>query len=171
MVRHGKWKSRDNHIRKRFTWNIDTAPKAIRTEEHAARRGLKLFEQFAAWRAAPLHEKVHFLRQEKFLHLGGHLLHVAIARKKNKGAAVRLLDKMCDPMFQFFLISGVARVGHFLHDEDFHLLLKIERAAKLQRLGLGRANALAEIRQVGAADRERGAGHDAAAIVPENHTP
>src|SRR5437667_4082505 len=101
MVRHGKWKPGDDYIGQRFTWNIDTAPKAIRTEEHAARRGLKLFEQFAAWRAAPLHEQVHFLRHEKFLHLSGHLLQVTIARKKNEGAALGFLDKMCDPMFQF----------------------------------------------------------------------
>src|SRR6267143_6999728 len=101
MVRHGEWQARDDHVRERFARNIDTAPKTIRTEEHAARRGFELFEQFAAWRAAPLHEKVHFLRHEKFLHLRGDLLHVAIARKKNKGAALGFLDKMCDPMFQF----------------------------------------------------------------------
>src|SRR6202043_645926 len=133
-------------------------------------RGLKLFEQFAAWRTAPLHKKVHFLRHEKFLHLRGHLLQIAVAREKNKGATVRLLDKICDALFQFFLISSIARVRHFLHDEDFHLLLKIERTPKLQRLGFGRTDARPKIRQVGAADRERGAGHDAAAIVPENHS-
>src|ERR1700726_4415875 len=130
MVRHGKRQPGDDHIRKRLTRNIDTAPKAIRPEQDTARRGLKLFEQFAAWRTAPLHKKVHFLRHEKFLHLRGHLLQIAVAREKNKGATVRLLDKMCDPMFQFFLISSIARVRHFLHDEDFHLLLKIERTPK-----------------------------------------
>src|SRR5437667_2763809 len=167
MVRHGEPQARDDHVRERFARNIDTAPKTIRTEEHAAWRGFELFEQFAAWRAAPLREEVHFLRHEKFLHLSGQLLQIAIAREQDKGTAVRLLDKMCDPMFQFFLIPDVARVGHFLHDEDFHLLLKVERTPKLQWLGLVRADARPEIRQIGAADRERGAGPDAAAIFPE----
>src|SRR4029077_9929902 len=113
MVRHGEWQARDDHIRERFARNIDTAPKTIRTEEHAARRSFELFEQFAAWRAAPLHEEGHFLRHEQSLHLSSHLLHVAVAREKNKGATVRLLDKMRGPMFECFLIPGVARVRHF----------------------------------------------------------
>src|ERR1700726_3270211 len=130
MVRHSKWEPGDNYIRERFAWNIDAAPKTVGAEKNTARCGSELFEQFATWRAAPLHEEVHFLRHEKFLHLRGHLLQIAVAREKNKGATVRLLDKMCDPMFQFFLISSIARVRHFLHDEDFHLLLKIERTPK-----------------------------------------
>ena len=169
MVRHSEWQASDDHIRKRFAWNIDAAPETVGAEKHAARCGSELFEQFAARRAAALHEQVHFLRYEKFLHLTSHLLHIAIAREKNKRAPVGFFDKMRDPALQFFLISGVARVGHFLHDEHFHLLLKIERAAELQRLGFGRADALPEIRQVGAADRKRGAGHNATTIVPENH--
>src|ERR1700730_3740746 len=169
MVRHSKWEPGDNYIRERFAWNIDAAPKTVGTEKNTARCGSALFEEFSTWRAAPLHEEVHFLRREKFLHLRGHLLQIAVAREKDKRAPLGFFDKMRGPTFQFFLISGVARVGHFLHDEDFHLLLKVERAAKLQRLGVGRADARPEIRQVGAADRKRGAGHNGGTIVPENH--
>ena len=46
-------------------------------------------------------------------------------------------------MFQRFLVTGVARVRHFPHDEHFHLLLKIERTPELQRFDLVRADPLA----------------------------
>jgi hypothetical protein len=59
------------------------------------------------------------------------VLHVAITRKQHKRAAVSLLDEMGDPMFERFLITGVARVGNLSHDEHFHLPLEIERAAEL----------------------------------------
>src|SRR3977135_2005071 len=78
---------------------------------------------------------------------------------------------MADPAFELFVITSVAGVGHFLHDEYFHLLLKIEWAAKLQRLGFSGADALAEIREIFASNREGGAGHHATAIGPKNHSP
>src|SRR5207244_13350879 len=91
--------------------------------------------------------------------------------EQNKSAAAGFLDEMRDPTFQLFLISGLARVGHFFHDEHFHLLLEIEGTAELQRLGFGRADALSEISEIGASDRQRGARHHASGVVPENHPP
>ena len=34
MIRNGKRQSRDDHVRKRFAWNIYAAPKTIGPEEH-----------------------------------------------------------------------------------------------------------------------------------------
>src|ERR1700730_5805703 len=171
MIGHREWQSRDDHVRKRFAWNIDTAPKTVRAEKDAARRSFELFEQFSARRAAALDEQIHFLRHEKFLHLAGHLLHVAVARKQNEGATASSCHKQRYPMLKLLLITGVARVRHFLHNEQLHLFLKIKRAAELQGLGLSPADATTKISQVCAADRQRRAGHDAAAIFPENHAP
>src|SRR5207245_3995592 len=67
------------------------------------------------------------LFRSKFFHLIGHLLHAAITRKKNKCASLRFLGKMRDPMLERFLITDVARVGHFLDNEHFHLFLEIDR--------------------------------------------
>ena len=78
---------------------------------------------------------------------------------------------MRDPCSQRLLVAGVARVGHFLHDEHFHLLLKIERAPDLQRLDFVRADPSPEISEIGPADRERRAGHDAGAVFAEQHPP
>src|SRR5260370_23149425 len=128
-IRNGKRKTRDDHVGKRLARKIDAAPKTVGPKKHAPRCGLELFEQFAPWRAAALHQEIHSLLRKKFLHFTGHLLHVAVAGEKNESAPVGFLDEMRDPAFQFFLISGVARVGHFLHDKYFHLLLKIEWTA------------------------------------------
>src|SRR5205807_3023233 len=123
------------------------------------------------WRAATLHQKIHLLLHKKFLHLTGHLLHIAIAGEKNEGGTVGLFDEMRDPAFQFFLISRIARIGHFSNHEQFHLLLKIERTAKLQRFGFSCTDPVAEISEIGAPDGKGGTGHDAATIVPEDHPP
>src|SRR5206468_10261839 len=104
--------------------------------------------ELTARRARSLQKKVHSLIYKKSLHGSRHLLHVAIIREKDKRAPIGLLDEMRDPMLQLFLISGVARVGHLLHDKHFHLPLKIERAAKLQRLRLRRARALTKIGEI-----------------------
>src|SRR5947208_7187715 len=117
-----------------------------------------------------MHEQIQFLTREKIAHLIGHLLHAAITREKDKGAAIRLLDKMRDPMLQRFLVTGVARVGHFLNDEYFHLRAKSERTAQQYRLGFVRADALPKISEVGTPDCERGAGHDAGAIFAKDHS-
>src|SRR5207245_5664519 len=138
--------------------------------QHAARRGFELFKEFASGRAATLNEKIHFSLVKKFLHFTGDLLHVTVAGEKDKGAPVGFLDEMRDPTFELFLISGVARVRHLLHDEDFHLLLEIERAAELQGFGFSRTNAITEISEIGAPDRQRRARHDAGGVVPENHS-
>src|SRR4051812_2271334 len=66
-----------------------------------------------------------------------------------------------------FFVSGVARVGHLARDVEPHLPLEIEGAADLARLHAIGADAVAEIIQVRAAGGERGAGHDAAMIWPE----
>src|SRR5438128_11828232 len=99
MIGNGERKAGDDHVRKRFTRNIDTAPKAVRAKEDTARSGFELLEQFPTRRAAALHEKIHFVLRKKLLHLRRHLLHVAVARKKNKSAAVGFFDKMRDPTF------------------------------------------------------------------------
>ena len=97
------------------------------------------------------------------------MLHAAITGEKDKGATVCLFDKMRDPMLERFLVTGVARVGHFLNDEYFHLRAKIERTAQQYRLGFVCADALPKISEVGTPDCERGAGHDAGAIFAKNH--
>jgi hypothetical protein len=48
-----------------------------------------------------------------------------------------------------------------LHDEHFHLPLKIERAAELQRFYFGRARALTKIGEIRSAHCQSSAGHDA----------
>src|ERR1700730_1175430 len=76
---------------------------------------------------------------------------------------------MRDPMLERFVITTVAGVGHFLNDEHFHLLLKIEGAAKLQRLGFHRPDARAKISEIGATHSQSGAGHHATAVVAKEH--
>jgi hypothetical protein len=76
---------------------------------------------------------------------------------------------MRDPMFEGFVITTVAGIGHFLNDENFHLFLKIERAAELQRLGFHCPDARAKISEVRAAHGQSGAGHHAAAVVAKEH--
>jgi hypothetical protein len=44
-------------------------------------------------------------------------------------------------MSERFVITRVAWIRHLLHDEQLHLLAKIERAPELQRVGLHRADA------------------------------
>ena len=82
---------------------------------------LELLEQFPARRALALHEQVHLVLGEERLHLVGQLLHAAIAGEKNKGAPFRFRDKMRDPLRQRFVVTGVARIRHLLHDEQLHL--------------------------------------------------
>ena len=72
-------------------------------------------------------------------------------------------------MFERFVITSVAGIGHFSNDEHLHLLLKIERAAELQRLGFHRPDAPAEISEIRATHCQSGAGHDATAVVAKEH--
>ena len=116
-----------------------------------------------------MHEQIHFLPRKKIAHPIGHELHSAITGEQDKRPPVSLLDEVCDPMFQRFLVSGVARVRHFLYDEHFHLFLKIERTPDQQGIDLVRADPLPEIHQIGPADGERRAGHDAGTVVAEDH--
>src|SRR6478672_6490820 len=76
---------------------------------------------------------------------------------------------MCDPMFERFVITTVAWIGHFLNDEHFHLLLKIEGAAELQWLGFRCPDAGAKIREVRATHGQSGAGHNATAVLAKEH--
>src|SRR5882724_3733607 len=99
MIGYREWQPGDDHIRERFTRNIDTAPKTVRSEKDAARCSFKLLEQFPTRHAPTLHEKIHSFLRKKLLHLRRHLLHVAVARKKNESAAVGFFDKMRDPTF------------------------------------------------------------------------
>src|SRR5712692_3144037 len=163
MVRHGERQPGDDHIGERFARNINTAPKTVGAEKDAARRSFKLLKQLSTRHPAALDKKIHPFLHKKFLHLSGQLLHVAIARKKNKGAAVGLFDEMRDPALQLFLVSWIARVGHFFYDVDLHLRVEVERAAELQRFRVIASDARSEISQVGTSDRERRAGHDGAA--------
>src|SRR5581483_8585113 len=104
------------------------------------------------------------------LHLAGNLLQVPIAREQNKGRTIRFFYEMRDPVLQLLCITGVAWIGHFPHHEHFHLFLKIERAAKLQRLGFGRADAFAEIGKILASHGKGRAGHYTAGIIAEQHS-
>src|SRR5437763_7921841 len=92
--------------------------------------------------------KYQFKLSEKFIHPRRHLLHRPIIREQDKGITVGLPDEMFDPMRQRFFITRVPRVGHFADDKQFHLLIKIEWAAELKRLGFFRTHASAEIGQV-----------------------
>ena len=92
---------------------------------------------------------------EERLHFAGELLHAAVACEKNEGAAIRLRHIARDPLRKRSVVTRVARVRHFLHDEKLHLLLEIERAAELHRLGCIGADAPAEISQILLSDGER----------------
>src|SRR5438132_9478481 len=152
MIRHGERQPRDDHIGQRLAGNIYTHPKAIRSKEHTAWRGLELFEQTPPRSAAALQKKVHFLFCEKFPHLIGHLLHTAIICKKNKGASLRLLDKMRDPILDCCIVCRIARVGHFLDDEHCHLRAKVERTPKQYWLSIVCTEALSDIRVIRTTD-------------------
>src|SRR6266513_4672782 len=152
MIRHGERQPRDKHIGERLARNIYTHPNAVGTKEHTAWRGLELFEQTTPWSAAALQKKVHFLVREKFPHLIGHLLHTAIICKKNKGAPVRFLDKMRDPVLECFLVTCFSRVGHFLYNEHLHLRAKIEWTPEQQRFSFVCPDALPDIREIRPAD-------------------
>ncbi len=78
---------------------------------------------------------------------------------------------MRDPTLQFFLIRGVAWVGHFLDDKHFHLLLKIEWAAELQRFYFGRADTLTKIGEIRSPHCQSSARHDATTVVAKEHLP
>jgi hypothetical protein len=81
------------------------------------------------------------------------------------------LDEVRDPMLELLRVTGVARVRHFLHDENLHLLLKIERAPELQWFGFSRADPFAEVGEVLPADGKRCARHHATTIVAKDHSP
>src|ERR1700674_5882014 len=89
MIRHRKRQSCDDDIRERFARNIDTHPKTIGPEKDAARCRLELLEQFAARRALSLHEEIHLVPGKERFHFRGELLHSAITREENEGAALR----------------------------------------------------------------------------------
>src|SRR5437867_10375059 len=114
---------------------------------------------------------MEFLSREKFTHLIGHLSHAAVIRKKDKSASLRFLHKMRDPMLERFFVTRLARVGHFLHNENLHLRAKIERTPEQQRFCLVCADALTKISEIRTADRERRARHDARAIFAKDHAP
>src|SRR5207249_2648363 len=145
------------------------APETVGAEEDTPRRRFELLKELAARCAATLKKKIHIVRRKKFLHRSCNLLHVAITREQHKCATFTLLQEMRDPMFERFLITRVARIGHFSDDEGFHLLLKIEGAAELQRLGFRCADARAKIREVRAAHGQSGTGHHATAVVAKEH--
>ena len=77
---------------------------------------------------------------------------------------------MRDPTLQFFLIKGVARIGHFLDDEHLHLLLKIEWTAEQDRLCFIRADTLTKIGEIRPAHGQSGAGHYATAVLAKEHS-
>ena len=131
---------------------------------------LNCSSNLAPRRASALHEKIEFLPREKFLHLLRHLLHPAIIREEDKRASLCFFDKMRDPMLERLLVTGVPRVGHFLHNEHLHLATKIEWTPEQQRLGFVCADAPPEIREISATNRERRACHYTGAILAKNHS-
>src|SRR4029077_19897230 len=148
MIGHSKGQTRNDYIRKGLPGDINAHPKTVCAKKNAARRGLELIKKFSARRAAALQQEIEFLLRKELRHSLSHLLHPAITREKDERATVGLLDKMCDPMFERFLVLSVARIGHFLDDEHLHLFLEIERAAQQCRLGFLRADALPEISKI-----------------------
>src|SRR5205085_3762015 len=152
-------------IRKRVSRHLDPHPETVRADKHAPWRRLELFQQSAARQTRPLDQQIHLSVDEKFFHASGDLLHTPVAGKQDERAAGSLLDKMTDPLDQRFVCASVAWIGHFLHDEQLHLFLKIKWAAELKRAGAGRSNALPEIDQVGTANCECRAGHHTRARI------
>jgi hypothetical protein len=128
-----------------------------------------LLKQFGTRRSSTLHENVHILRRKKFFHRTRNLLHVAIAGEKDERPAVSFLNEMCNPMFEGFVITSVARIGHLLDHEHLHLLLKIEGATELQRLGFRCPDARTQIGEVRTANSQSGAGHHATAVLAKEH--
>src|SRR5438045_9346443 len=83
MNRHLEGQSRDDDIRERLARNVDAHPKTIGPEKDTPRRRLELLEQFPAWRALALHEKIHPVPGKERFHFRGELLHSAITREKD----------------------------------------------------------------------------------------
>src|SRR5438874_422908 len=77
---------------------------------------------------------------------------------------------MAYPLGHRLIAVRITRVRHFLHDEKFHLLLEIERTAELERSSAGRTNSLSKILEIGAANRQRRAGHDGGARISKQHS-
>src|SRR5205823_3951248 len=108
MIRNRERQTCNDHVRKRFARNVDSAPKTVGAEKDTAWGRFKLLQQFAARCAAALHEQVHSLFHKKLLHLTADLLHVAITREQNECTTVRLLHEMRDPMFKLLRVIGIA---------------------------------------------------------------
>src|SRR4051812_42983908 len=131
MIWNRERQPRDNHIRKRFTGNIDSHPETVRAKQHAPRGGLELFQQPTSRGPGALHEQIHFLFREKRFQARGDLLHPAITRKEHKRASLGLADKMRDPFGQRLFVAVASRIGHLLHDKNLHLLRELEGAPEL----------------------------------------
>ena len=84
---------------------------------------------------------------EKRLHLPADFLHQLEVGEQDERFAVGQFHKVFDPVNQRVRVTGLARVGHFVRDKYFHLLLVIERRTHLQRDRPLGANALDEILQ------------------------
>src|SRR5262245_22343057 len=78
---------------------------------------------------------------------------------------------MRDPMFKGFMITAISGIRHFLHHEQSHLLLKIEGATELQRLGFCCPDSRSKICEVRTTNGQSGAGHHATAVVAKEHPP
>ena len=95
-----------------------------------------------------MHQQIELFLRKELPHSLGRLLHAPVICKKHERAAIGLLDKMRDPMFQRFPVGSLPWIGHFLHDEYPHLFLEIERTPEQHRLNFARPDALPEIGEI-----------------------
>ena len=86
-------------------------------------------------------------RSKNGRHARAEFLHEPVAGEQHKRLAVGLPHEVLDPMFERIGVSGRARVGHFLRDENLHLALVIEGRADLELRGRLGADSLHEIFQ------------------------
>ena len=148
MVRHGERQPRDDDVGQRLARHIHALPETVRAEQHRVHVVLEFFQHRRARRAGALHETCDAQLVEKRLHRARATSCISLKLVNSTNALpCVIVDEMLDPMNQRVAITGLARVGHFFGDEQFHLPLVIERRADLQLRRGFRADALDEIIQ------------------------
>ena len=126
MVGHREGQPGDDDIGERFARDIDPLPETVGAEEHRIDVGLEFLQHQRARCAGPLHETHNAQLVKELLHALANVLHQFEIREEHEGLPVGHLHEMLDPANQSIAITGVARVGHLVHDKDFHLALVIE---------------------------------------------
>ncbi len=145
MVRHGKRQTRDDDVGQGFARHIDALPETVGSEEHGIHVRLEFLEHQRARRAGALDETFQPQLVEERLHQLAHVAHQFKVGEQHEGFAVGHFHEVFDPMNERVAIAGVARVGHFVGDEQFHLSLVIEWRADLKERGFFRADAMGKV--------------------------